>query len=243
MFPCSFDHSPCVTRKMRAHLSSSAPSEKQSVTLLFLILLVSTKRGLSTDLSGEISRTRNLTRADSPYRVTSADLIVAKDVTLNIEAGAEIQFASGVGLKIHGTLIAQGTSTNRITFSKIQRNESVDSGITNDNAPYNKNIRLVGGTSYKSGRLELFVNNEWGTVCNDIWDMRDTQVACRQLGFLGAKRFYTHRGGAGRIWLDDVNCKGTETSLLKCSHRGIGSHNCREYFLASDYETMISSRG
>ena len=56
------------------------------------------------------------------------------------------------------------------------------------------------------------------------------QVACRQLGFLGAKRFYTHGGGTGPTWLDDVNCRGTEKSLLECKHRGIGIENCGKVF-------------
>ena len=33
--------------------------------------------------------------------------------------------------------------------------------------------------------------------------------------------------GSGPIYLDDVNCNGSETSLSQCPHRGIGSHNCR----------------
>lgn len=56
------------------------------------------------------------------------------------------------------------------------------------------------------------------------------QVACRQLGFLAAKRFYTHGGGSGPTWLDDVNCRGTEKSLLECKHRGIGVENCGKVF-------------
>ena len=56
------------------------------------------------------------------------------------------------------------------------------------------------------------------------------QVACRQLGFLGAKRFYTHGGGTGPTWLDDVNCRGTEKSLVECKHRGIGVENCGKVF-------------
>ena len=64
------------------------------------------------------------------------------------------------------------------------------------------------------------------------------QVACRQLGFLGAKRFYTHGGGAGPTWLDDVNCRGTEKSLLECKHRGIGVENCGKVFKELKFENF-----
>ena len=43
-------------------------------------------------------------------------------------------------------------------------------------------IRLQGGTA-NSGRVEICNNNEWGTVCDDLFGSRDAQVACRQLGF------------------------------------------------------------
>ena len=32
--------------------------------------------------------------------------------------------------------------------------------------------------------------------------------------------------GTGPIWLDDLSCSGSELTLLQCSHRGLGSHNC-----------------
>ena len=35
--------------------------------------------------------------------------------------------------------------------------------------------------------------------------------------------------GSGPIFLDDVSCTGTESSVLGCSHRGIGVHNCGHY--------------
>ena len=41
-------------------------------------------------------------------------------------------------------------------------------------------IRLQRGAF---GPLEICNNNVWGTVCSDLWDTVDAQVACRQLGF------------------------------------------------------------
>ena len=90
-------------------------------------------------------------------------------------------------------------------------------------------IRLANGSDDLVGRVEVYYNDTWGTVCDDKWDIDDARVVCRQLGFrnaLAAYRNAVHGRGTGPILLDDVDCLGDESSLLSCRHNGIRNHNC-----------------
>ena len=51
-------------------------------------------------------------------------------------------------------------------------------------------MRLVGGQSPNEGRVEICLEGQWGTVCDDYWGSVDAQVACRQLGYSSAGIFY-----------------------------------------------------
>ena len=105
-------------------------------------------------------------------------------------------------------------------------------------------LRLQGPSSVNgTGRVEIFFGGQWGTICDDLWDMNDARVVCRQLGYLNAaKAFQGHVSsqGSGRIWLDDVNCNGNEQNLSSCSHGGWGNHNCMHY---EDAGVQCSSTG
>ena len=77
--------------------------------------------------------------------------------------------------------------------------------------------------------MEVYYNGIWGTVCDDEWDLNDAEVVCRQLNFhpaIAASGSAAYGQGSGAIWLDNLNCVGTESNIRSCSHGGWGVHNC-----------------
>ena len=93
-------------------------------------------------------------------------------------------------------------------------------------------IRLVGGSHSYEGRVEVYHSGQWGTVCDDYWDINDGSVVCRQLGYRGAAQVWprAHFGrGTGQIWMDNLRCTGNETFLSECTFPGWGAHNCQHY--------------
>ncbi|XP_028408851.1 fibrillin-1-like isoform X4 [Dendronephthya gigantea] len=107
-----------------------------------------------------------------------------------------------------------------------------DREVGNGTSCKGKDIRLKGPSiSNGTGRVEVFYNGEWGTVCDDNWDIKDANVACRQLGYLYAIKALQGGNipsGSGRIWSDEVACTGSEQKLSSCGRhvRGWGVHDC-----------------
>ncbi|XP_074806227.1 scavenger receptor cysteine-rich domain-containing protein SCART1-like [Natator depressus] len=90
-------------------------------------------------------------------------------------------------------------------------------------------LRVVGGEDRCSGRVEVWYRGFWGTVCDDSWEMADANVVCKQLG-CGSAVFAPVEAafgqGTGPIWVETLNCRGTESSLWDCPAKPWGESNC-----------------
>ncbi|XP_062512055.1 deleted in malignant brain tumors 1 protein-like isoform X2 [Corticium candelabrum] len=82
-------------------------------------------------------------------------------------------------------------------------------------------VRLVSGhpSSLYVGRVEIYHNGQWGTVCDDGWDLTDADVVCKQLGYTGAHSYTVgafYGQGNGKIWMDNVRCRWCNSRLRFC---------------------------
>ena len=103
-------------------------------------------------------------------------------------------------------------------------------------------VRLVDGSNQYEGRVEVCINDQWGTVCDNSWGTTDASTVCKQLGYaytssmfeehIPFKMHYStqiHRTtagkaytnayfgqGTGSIYLDSVQCSSSNTKLLQC---------------------------
>ena len=116
----------------------------------------------------------------------------------------------------------------------------------------NSDVRLVGTDCLFEGRVEICVNNAWGTVCDNGWDDADAEVVCKQLGYMTAGeqnssslcRPFIHNcimlpentvvakatpfgAGSGEILLDNVQCNGSESSLMSCVSSPLRANKCQ----------------
>ena len=91
------------------------------------------------------------------------------------------------------------------------------------------------GANPSDGRLEVFYDGEWCTVCDDYWNEDEADVACRQIGFVGGSvedwdrfrnSFFPPGAEDQTIALDDVTCTGSESELAECRHQGWRKANC-----------------
>ena len=96
------------------------------------------------------------------------------------------------------------------------------------------NLRLVDGSNKCTGRVEMYHNGQWGTVCDDNWDMKAAAVVCQSLQCGKAKipkRGFFGRGST-QMLIGNVTCKGREFSLDECVQTYMSSSTCNSTTVA-----------
>ncbi|XP_072024719.1 scavenger receptor cysteine-rich domain-containing protein DMBT1-like [Amphiura filiformis] len=156
-----------------------------------------------------------------------------------ITVEGEAFFGAGTGPVLLDELQCTGTENTLMSCKSLgwknhDCGHAEDSGVICDfpaarPIPPLHGLRLVGGAVRTEGRVEIFHEGKWGSICDDGWDENEANVVCRQLGYPGAVRvesdsLFGH--GSGDVWLDDVICDGTEAALADCNHNGWGIHDC-----------------
>ena len=197
--------------------------------------------------SEEIPDLSYTTVADGLFEVTGANVTKASRTTKGSNRGWLVTAApSGSGsadiaislpVRACGETAAVCTADDRALSAALSA--TVPREVVTVSQTSGEELRLVGGATANEGRLEILLDGQWGTVCDDYWGKFDADVACRALGYeegsvADATQFMRAHFGAGAqsvpIWLDNVECAGTETSLLACPRRyspAVGAHNCR----------------
>uniref|UniRef100_A0A8C8CC44 Lysyl oxidase homolog n=1 Tax=Oncorhynchus tshawytscha TaxID=74940 RepID=A0A8C8CC44_ONCTS len=104
-------------------------------------------------------------------------------------------------------------------------------------------LRLAGDKhKHYEGRVEVYYNGEWGTVCDDDFSIHAANVVCRELGYVEAVSWSPsskYGKGEGRIWLDNVHCSGLERTLAQCESNGFGVSDCKH---SEDVGVVCSQR-
>uniref|UniRef100_A0A3B5L7L5 Soluble scavenger receptor cysteine-rich domain-containing protein SSC5D n=1 Tax=Xiphophorus couchianus TaxID=32473 RepID=A0A3B5L7L5_9TELE len=159
-------------------------------------------------------------------RVCSKADVVCREISCGspVVQAATQYFGEGQGLHgVKANCVGNETSISSCVMQDF-RETCIDATIS-----YSKPIRLINGTSRCSGRVEVYYEGQWGTVCDDKWGMQEAAVTCREMNCGNAlavkyKAFYGK--GQDQVWLDDIDCTGDEKSLSNCPHRGFGEHDC-----------------
>lgn len=95
------------------------------------------------------------------------------------------------------------------------------------------NLRLIGPVkdSYISeGIVQVEHRGKWGYVCPSTWISVNSYVLCGQLGFPNSEQVESYsetiQEAEPFYWLDEVTCKGWESSIVSCDHAGWTRHQC-----------------
>lgn len=108
---------------------------------------------------------------------------------------------------------------------------------------FHLSVRLVSGydrsVTSQRGIVEVLFGAVWGTICRDSWDLNDSHVICRHLGYDEAESDFDPQAFGDFVveteltWISNVRCKGNESFLSECSFDEWGRTLCRSFTPAS----------
>uniref|UniRef100_A0A0M3IM39 SRCR domain-containing protein n=1 Tax=Ascaris lumbricoides TaxID=6252 RepID=A0A0M3IM39_ASCLU len=151
------------------------------------------------------------------------DLNIVPGARLTISPGTVFEFSNGVGMLVQGEMI-------RADFQRAS--EPVTFTSRPFQLPKLAQIRLVDENDNQevtAGRLEVFVDGQWGTICNRSWSEQLARLACNQLGLImDSEHFENWRifpsAGSLPMVMDNIRCEEREYDLTQCRHDGV-THN------------------
>ncbi|XP_065193124.1 proprotein convertase subtilisin/kexin type 5-like [Sycon ciliatum] len=108
-----------------------------------------------------------------------------------------------------------------------------------DILPSRQRARLVGGTSFAAGRVEIFHANQWGAVCDFTWGLPQAMVICRQLGYGNVTIALLPRMNTdfSPVWPASIrSCRGDESTLLSCNLGRLDTQRCHD---STDFARVV----
>ena len=100
--------------------------------------------------------------------------------------------------------------------------------------PYDTQVRLTSNSTFSgdmnnvatsSGTLEIYLNGEWGNVCDDDFTKAAADSACRQMGYTSASSYSSiSEHSVDVVWLRDISCQGKNAKSCDCLSGCFGSN-------------------
>ncbi|XP_063914202.1 protein bark beetle isoform X2 [Zophobas morio] len=187
----------------------------------------------SDKVGGEVEGEETLSRG---VYIVEKDINIRPGGKLTIESGVTLRFPPSIGMMVGGKLEARGIEPNSIKFTLKEEivhppdnetlemeTEKYDSETEIIQIEPKVPIRLLGGATENEGRLQVKIDQQWGTVCNYGWTIKNAALVCQQLGYvLNPEDWYLERneipsaGTTEDVILSNVQCEDFDLDITKC---------------------------
>ncbi|CAD7000236.1 unnamed protein product [Ceratitis capitata] len=232
-------------------LHSSNPGSTTMITMSTLVPRFSQEG--SDLIGGEIDGQEIL--SSGTYRVTN-DINIRPGGKLTLQPGVTLKFEPSVGMMVAGKLEARGRRPDDIFFTLkretvIAMDNSTDveqldvdiidvetESIIEKNESPRVPVRLVGGAGDYEGRLQVYLDGRWGTVCDYGWTVLNAALVCHHLGYtLNPRDWRLHRSQMPTVGVtEDVI-----VSNVRCTEHDLDITKCRaEYLTRGEFENSCT---